>query len=66
MEETIVDKKEDIRNKIHFYKLQLESTDYKALKYAEGVISESEYAVIKTQRQEWRNEINKLEEQLNI
>lgn len=43
-------------------KQKLEDTDYKAIKYAEGHISEEEYAPIKAERQEWRNRINELEE----
>ena len=39
----------------------LASTDYKAIKYAEGIISAKDYEPIKIQRQQWREEINKLE-----
>lgn len=39
----------------------LASTDYQAIKYAEGQITEEEYAEIKAQRQAWRDEINELE-----
>ena len=39
-------------------------TDYKALKYAEGVLTESEYEPIKQRRQEWRRRINELEKEL--
>lgn len=42
-------------------KQKLADTDYKAIKYAEGVISEEEYAPIKAERQEWRRQINELE-----
>lgn len=42
-------------------KTQLAATDYKALKYAEGWISEEEYAPIKAERQALRNKINELE-----
>ena len=42
-------------------KQQLADTDYKAIKFAEGLISEEDYAPIKKQRQQWRNEINLLE-----
>ena len=45
-------------------KLQLEATDYKAIKYAEGWMSEEEYAPIKAARQALRDEINALESQL--
>ena len=40
---------------------KLSETDYQAIKYAEGWISEEEYAPIKVQRQAWRDEINALE-----
>lgn len=50
--------------KINVLKNKLYDTDYKAIKYAEGLLSEEEYAPIKAQRQAWRNEINKLEEEL--
>ena len=39
----------------------LSESDYKALKYAEGMISEEEYAPVKAQRQAWRDRINELE-----
>lgn len=42
-------------------KKQLSDTDYKAIKYSEGLITEEEYAPIKAQRQAWRDEINQLE-----
>ncbi len=47
-------------------KQKLIDTDYKAIKYAEGVMSEEEYAPIKEQRQSWRDEINRLESELNV
>lgn len=46
---------------IETLKIKLKKTDYLALKYAEGHLSESEYAPIKQQRQAWRDEINRLE-----
>lgn len=39
----------------------LSETDYQAIKYAEGWLSEEEYAPIKAQRQAYREEINELE-----
>ena len=42
-------------------KQALADSDYKAIKYAEGEISEEDYAPIKAQRQAWRNRINELE-----
>ena len=40
----------------------LQESDYKALKYAEGWITEEDYAPIKAERQAIRDEINKLEQ----
>ena len=48
-------------NRINELKSLLASTDYQAIKYAEGWLSEQEYAPIKSQRQAWREEINELE-----
>lgn len=47
--------------RINELKALLAQSDYKAIKYAEGVISEAEYAPIKAQRQSYRAEINVLE-----
>lgn len=45
-------------------KQKLLNTDYICLKYAEGELTEEEYAPIKEQRRQWRVEINRLEEEL--
>ena len=42
---------------IEYLKQRLSETDYKAIKYAEGVLSETEYAQTKADRQNWRDEI---------
>lgn len=42
----------------------LAESDYQAIKYAEGLLTEKEYEPIKKQRQDWRNEINILESEL--
>lgn len=42
-------------------KKALFETDYQAIKYSEGLISDEDYAPIKAQRQAWRDEINELE-----
>ena len=42
-------------------KRKLSETDYQAIKYAEGFISEIDYTPIKAQRQAWRDEINRIE-----
>ena len=56
---------EEIANKIAELKIKLEQTDYKTIKYVEGYITEEQYIPIKEQRQLWRDEINKLEIELN-
>lgn len=50
-----------IQNRIAELKSLLAQTDYQAIKYAEGQISESDYSEMKAQRQAWRDEINELE-----
>ena len=42
-------------------KAKLDATDYQAIKYAEGFLSDEEYAEMKAQRQAWRDRINELE-----
>ena len=43
----------------------LHNTDYKAIKYAEGELTEDEYAPIREQRKTWRTQIRALEEEIN-
>lgn len=52
--------------RIEILKMELASTDYKAIKYAEGWLTEQEYAPIKASRQAIRDEINALETQMGI
>lgn len=54
-------RKEEIRERIVELKGLLASTDYKAIKYAEGEMDAEEYAPTKIQRASWRAEINSLE-----
>ena len=59
----MITEEQKIKNtKIAELKYKLSQTDYQAIKYAEGQITEEEYAPIKAQRPEWRNEINLLEQ----
>ena len=58
--------KDQYRLEIQQLKKQLSDTDYKAIKFAEGQISEDEYLPIKNQRAEWRAKINQLQEDFNI
>lgn len=54
----------EIQGEINAYKIALSQTDYKALKHADGVLSDAEYADTKAQRNEWRAKINDLEEEM--
>ena len=53
--------KDQYRLEIQQLKKQLSDTDYKAIKYAEGQISEEDYARVKAERQGYRDRINELE-----
>ncbi|MBQ8298674.1 MAG: hypothetical protein IJX99_02220 [Clostridia bacterium] len=71
---------EDKINEIGFYRLEkteelkeieslkqkLLDTDYQAIKFGEGQISEEEYTPIKEKRQAWRDRINELEAELEV
>ena len=50
-----------VEEQIAELKAQLAETDYKAIKYAEGWITEEEYAPIRAERQAIRDQINSLE-----
>lgn len=52
--------------RIEILKSELAATDYKAIKYAEGWLTEEEYAPIKASRQAIRDEINALESQVEV
>lgn len=54
----------ELKAQILKLKKQLASTDYQAIKYAEGRITEEEFLPISEQRQLWRDEINNLEAQI--
>ena len=58
----ITEEQKIINTKIAELKYKLIETDYQAIKYAEGQLTEEEYAPIKAQRQAWRDEINLLEQ----
>ena len=57
-------RKRDNRLRIEKLKKLLADSDYKAIKYAEGLISASDYASIKMEREMWRKEINEKEKDL--
>ena len=56
-----IENRYEIEAEINEYKKLLSDSDYKAIKYAEGILTEEEYAETKQQRQEWREKINELE-----
>ena len=53
-----------ILRKIFRLKQNLSHTDYHALKFSDGALTEEEYAPIRAERQSWRDEINRLEEEI--
>lgn len=54
----------EVLRDIEGLKQQLADTDYKAIKYAEGLISAEEYAPTKAERQSIRDRINELQEEI--
>ena len=57
-------KNEELRFQIYDLKAQLAATDYKTLKYAEGELTEEQYAETKEYRKGLRVRINELESQI--
>lgn len=51
--------------KIKSLKNKLASSDYQAIKFAEGEMTSEEYAPMKEQRRQWRAEINQLQAELD-
>ena len=64
IEELHNDDIQDINREINVLKKRLFDTDYKAIKYSEGWLTDEEYAEAKAQREEWRKRINELEASL--
>ena len=60
-EEVNRDKAQAINKEISELKKKLSDTDYKAIKYSEGWLTDEEYAVAQAQREQWRKRINELE-----
>ena len=53
--------REEWQEEIRTLKKNLADTDYKAIKYAEGVLADEDYQATGIQRQAWRRRINELE-----
>lgn len=51
------------QQEIYELRQHLAETDYKAIKYAEGWLTDAEYAETKARRQQWRDRINELEKE---
>ena len=64
VEEIKADETTEINRQIRELKKKLFDTDYKAIKYSEGWLTDEEYAEVKAQREEWRKRINELEASL--
>ena len=62
--ETKADSIASINQQIKELQGKLSATDYQALKYSEGWITEKDYTEIKANRQSWRDAINQLQAQL--
>ena len=56
--------KDKLNEKLWQLKGELSDSDYKAIKFAEGWISEEDYAPIRAERQAIRDEINEIEAQI--
>jgi hypothetical protein len=54
----------EIERRLQEIRAELQSTDYKAIKFAEGAYTEAEYASTKSQRTALRAEYNELEAEL--
>ena len=63
----LIDKKRMIqakKSRIFMLKKFLSNSDYKVMKYMEGQLSSQEFQPTKILRQSWRNEINRLEQEI--
>lgn len=54
----------EVQSEINGLKQLLAATDYKALKHADGAISDKDYEPIRAERQKLRDHINDLEQKL--
>ena len=52
---------DEIISEINALKILLSDSDYKALKHADGALTDEEYEPIRQQRAEWRARVNELE-----
>lgn len=57
-------KREEIQSEINAFKQLLKQTDYKALKHADGAMTDEEYEETRQEREFYRSEVNRLEAEL--
>lgn len=57
-------KREEIQSEINAFKQLLTQTDYKALKHADGAMTDEEYEETRQKREFYRSEVNRLEAEL--
>lgn len=59
-----IDYSPTLESRIQELKQKLKDTDYQAIKYAEGELSQIEYEPMRKQRKIWRDEINLLQSEI--
>ena len=59
-----IERVDEIRNEIAGLKILLSQSDYKALKHADGALTDEEYEETRLKRAEFREKINELEAEL--
>ncbi len=59
-----IDHVREIRNEIAGLKILLSQSDYKALKHADGALTDEEYKETRLKRAEFREKINELEAEI--
>jgi len=66
MDEVVLAQIEELESQIRAYKQILDNTDYQAIKYAEGLLTDDEFADMKAIREEMRANINTYEAQIEV
>ena len=66
MDEVVLAQIEELESQIRACKQILDNTDYQAIKYAEGLLTDDEFADMKAIREEMRANINAYEAQIEV
>ncbi|MCC8068707.1 MAG: hypothetical protein LIO71_02950 [Ruminococcus sp.] len=66
MDEVVLAQIEELENQIRICKQILTNTDYQAIKYAEGLLTDDEFADVKALREEMRANVNSYEAQIEV